>query len=91
MEASRMPDFPSLPATLHEAKRKVARVAMADLIGTSEPPDGYQDEYPFNALAHLKVFPEKWRQPLHDVIRFVYRYEKIPPESPQETRRRDVR
>ncbi|KKM23932.1 hypothetical protein LCGC14_1610260 [marine sediment metagenome] len=36
------------------AIRHVAQVAMADLIGTSEPPEGTDDQYPFNAVAWRK-------------------------------------
>lgn len=64
---------------IREAKLKVASVAMGDLYGGSEPPEGREDNYPFNACAWRDSYPEEWRDELEKVIRYVYRNEKIPP------------
>lgn len=64
--------------TLQEAKEKVARVAMGDLLGASEPPPGRADNYPFNACTWRDSFPVEWRPVLEQVIRYVYHNEKLP-------------
>lgn len=61
-----------------EAMLKVAKVAMADLIGCSEPPDGEPDRYPFNARACVDKLPEKWRADAERVITYVYHHEEMP-------------
>ncbi len=63
---------------IHEAKQKVAQIAMGDLLGMSEPPEGVPDNYPFNACAWRDWFPARWYDELENVIRFVYRNERIP-------------
>jgi len=66
--------------TLIEAKRKIARIAMSDLLGCSEAPEGMPDNYPFNALKWLDVYPQEWHDELHDTIVYVYHHEKLPSE-----------
>ena len=66
-----------------EAQRKIARVAMGDLIGTSEPPEGMPDQYPFNAPAWLPTFPAEWRDSLRAIIGDVYENEAIPDYIPK--------
>ena len=61
-----------------EAMLKVAKVAMADLIGCSEPPDGEPDRYPFNACAWADKLPKEWRADGERVITHVYHHEEIP-------------
>lgn len=60
------------------AARKVARVAMGDLLGASEPPTGVADAYPFNAPAWRDTYPSHWRPMLERVIQYVYSEESIP-------------
>lgn len=62
-----------------EAMLKVAKVAMADLIGCSEPPDGEPDRYPFNACAWVKKLRQEWQADAERIITYVYHYEAIPP------------
>lgn len=62
-----------------EAMQKIARVAMADLLGASEPPEGVEDKYPFNACAWRDSLPPEWRDEAEAVIRYVYHEEEIPP------------
>jgi hypothetical protein len=61
-----------------EAMRKVAQVAMADLVGCSEPPPGVADHYPFNALAWKKTLPNEWQADAEKVIVHVYHTETMP-------------
>jgi len=61
-----------------EAMLKVAKVAMADLIGCSEPPPGEADRYPFNACAWRDSLREEWRADAERVIVHVYHHEEIP-------------
>ena len=66
---------------MHAARQKVARVAMADLLGASTPPDGMTDNYPFNACAWRDYFTrvhEEWYDSLDRIIDFVYHNERIP-------------
>ncbi len=63
---------------LQDARDMVARVAMGDLLGMSEPPEGVQDNYPFNACAWRDWFAPEWRDELEDVIAFVYHNERLP-------------
>ena len=60
-----------------EAIRKVAQVAMADLIGCSEPPEGVDDNYPFNAVAWRKSLPEEWQAEAEQALIYVYHYERM--------------
>ena len=64
--------------TKQEALKKVACVAMADLFGCSEPPNGTPDSYPFNACRWRDTFPADWQHELEAVIRYVYHHEDIP-------------
>ena len=64
--------------TKNEALLKVARVAMADLIGCSEPPEGMPDHYPFNACAWRDALPLEWREEAEAVIGYVYCNEHVP-------------
>lgn len=64
--------------TYQEAMRKVARVAMADLLGYSEPPEGVRDEYPFNAVAWRKSLPVEWQRDAEAVLVYVYHHEEEP-------------
>ena len=61
-----------------EAMKKVAQVAMADLMGCSEPPPGVPDRYPFNALAWKKTLPAEWQADAERVIVHVYHTETMP-------------
>lgn len=61
-----------------EAMEKVAQVSMADLIGYSEPPEGMQDQYPFNALAWVKALRAEWQPDAHRIVVYVYHEEKMP-------------
>ncbi|MFW6125519.1 MAG: hypothetical protein ACOC58_00275 [Chloroflexota bacterium] len=61
-----------------EAMKKVAQVAMADLLGGSEPPPGMADNYPFNALAWKKTLPKEWQDDAERVITHVYHTETMP-------------
>ncbi len=61
-----------------EAMLKVAKVAMADLMGCSEPPEGEPDNYPFNACKHVDKLPVEWRADGERVITHVYHQEEIP-------------
>lgn len=61
-----------------QAIRHVAQVAMADLIGTSEPPDGADDQYPFNAVAWRKSLPADWQDEAEEALVFVYHNERMP-------------
>ena len=61
-----------------EAMKKVAQVAMADLLDSSEPPPGVADHYPFNALAWKKTLPDEWQADAERVIVHVYRTETMP-------------
>lgn len=60
------------------ALRKVARVAMGDLIGVSEAPEGIADNYPFNAPKYADQLPEPLRSEAHRIITYVYRQERMP-------------
>ena len=66
-----------------EALKKVARVAMADLMGYSEPPDGVEDNYPFNAVAWRKSLPLAWQREAEAVLVYVYHNEEIPEFIPK--------
>ena len=61
-----------------EAMKKVAQVAMGDLMGCSEPPPGVADHYPFNALAWKKTLPIEWQADAERVIVHVYHTETMP-------------
>ena len=61
-----------------EAMKRVAQVAMGDLIGYSEPPPGVPDNYPFNALAWKSTLPVEWRADAERVIVHVYHTETMP-------------
>ena len=61
-----------------KAMEKVARVALADLLGCSEPPDGVDDNYPFNAVAWVKSLPDEWQKSGHQIVIYVYHNEKMP-------------
>ena len=63
---------------LPEAKDKVARVAMGDLLGWSAPPEGVSDNYPFNACAWRDWYAPEWHDELEEIIRFVYHNERLP-------------
>ena len=60
------------------AIHKVAQVAMADLIGTSEPPEGVPDQYPFNAVAWRKSLPAEWQDEAEEALVYVYHNERMP-------------
>jgi len=65
----------------NEVKDMVGRVAMGDLVGASEPPEGVPDRYPFNACAWRDWFCEEhseWYDELDNVIAFVYHNERMP-------------
>lgn len=64
--------------THQEAMRKIAQVAMADLLGYSEPPEGEQDAYPFNAVAWRKSLPNEWQKDAEKVLVYVYHNERFP-------------
>jgi hypothetical protein len=64
--------------TLEDAKVKVGKVAMGDLFGASEAPEGVADNYPFNACTWRDSFPLEWQDELEQVIRFVYHNERLP-------------
>ena len=53
------------------AMEKVAKAAMGDLIGCSEPPEGVADNYPFNAPKWAESLPEEWRKDAHDIVAYV--------------------
>ena len=61
-----------------QAMLKVAHVAMADLMGCSEPPDGVPDNYPFNAVAWRKSLPTEWQRDAETVLVYVYHNEQMP-------------
>lgn len=61
-----------------EAIHKVAQVAMADLIGCSQPPDGVADQYPFNAVAWRKSLPSEWQEDAEAALCYVYHNERMP-------------
>lgn len=61
-----------------EAIRKVAQVAMGDLLGASEPPEGIADNYPFNACAWRDSLPEERQADAEQAIRYVYQNEQLP-------------
>ena len=61
-----------------KAMLKVAKVAIADLLGYSEPPEGQQDNYPFNAIAWKNSLPVEWQKDADRVIAHVYHHETIP-------------
>ena len=61
-----------------EAVRHVAQVAMADLLGCSAPPEGIEDNYPFNAVAWRKSLPQEWQAEAEEALRYVYHNEKMP-------------
>ncbi|KKN17574.1 hypothetical protein LCGC14_0964400 [marine sediment metagenome] len=61
-----------------QAIRHVAQVAMGDLLGMSEPPDGVADQYPFNAVAWRKSLPEEWQREAEEALVFVYHNERMP-------------
>ncbi len=63
---------------IEAAKRKIARIAMADLGGASVPPEGVADNYPFNACTWRDSFPTEWYDELEAVICFVYSNERLP-------------
>ncbi len=63
------------------AIRKVAQVAMADLIGCSEPPDGTPDNYPFNAVAWRKNLPLEWQDEAEAALAYVYHHDCLPNED----------
>lgn len=64
--------------TKDEAIRKVAKVALADLMGCSEPPDGTPDNYPFNAVAWRKSLPIAWQREAEEALVYVYHNDKLP-------------
>lgn len=64
----------TIPATLHKAKQRAARIAMADLLGTSG------DGYPFAAVKFRKSLPIDWQDEVEDVIVYVYHNETVPLE-----------
>lgn len=66
------------PQTLEEAQRRAANIAMGDLLGCSEPPEGVSDQYPFNAVAFMKTLPQDWQVPVDRVIAYVYHNEDRP-------------
>ena len=72
-----MGDMPS-GSVKERAIRHVAQVAMADLIGTSEPPEGTDDQYPFNAVAWRKSLPEEWQDEAEEALAYVYHNERMP-------------
>jgi len=61
-----------------KAMLQVAQVAMADLLGASEPPEGEPDRYPFNACAWVKKLPQEWQADGERIITYVYHHEKLP-------------
>lgn len=61
-----------------KAMQKVAQVAMGDLIGCSEPPEGVEDHYPFNAVAWRKSLPKEWQKDAERILVYVYHNEKMP-------------
>ncbi len=61
-----------------QAIRHVAQVAMGDLLGMSEPPDGVDDQYPFNAVAWRKSLPAEWQDEAEEALAFVYHNERMP-------------
>ncbi len=61
-----------------QAIRHVARVAMADLIGMSSPPDGVTDNYPFNAIAWKNSLPAEWQDEAEEALAYVYHNERMP-------------
>lgn len=61
-----------------KAMRKIAQVAMADLIGCSEPPEGKEDHYPFNAVAWRKTLPREWQADAERILVHVYHTETMP-------------
>ena len=67
-----------MTTTKEQAIRHVAQVAMADLIGTSEPPESVHDQYPFNAVAWRKSLPEDWQDEAEEALTYVYHNEKMP-------------
>lgn len=64
--------------TKQEALKHIAGVAMCDLLGCSEPPEGKHDQYPFNAVAHREVLPKEWQAEAEEVLAFVYHNERWP-------------
>jgi hypothetical protein len=60
------------------AMYKIAHVAMGDLLGASEPPEGVEDKYPFNAPAWRDSLPKDWREDAEKIICYVYHNEKMP-------------
>ena len=64
--------------TIQEAKRTAASIAVGDLLGYSEPPEGVEDNYPFNAVAYRKTLPKEWQAEVEDVIVYVYHHEQWP-------------
>jgi len=68
----------AMPSNRAQAIRYVAQVAMADLLGMSEPPDGIVDQYPFNAVAWRKSLPEEWQDESEEALAYVYHNEEMP-------------
>ena len=73
-----VPDSRRRTMNKQEAVRHVAQVAMADLLGCSAPPEGIEDNYPFNAVAWRKSLPQEWQAEAEEALRYVYHNEKMP-------------
>lgn len=61
-----------------KAMKKLADVAMGDLIGSSEPPPGSAESYPFNAVRWVDTLPAEWQAHGHWVVGQVYLTDRRP-------------
>ena len=67
--------------TLQEAKHKAANLAIGDLMGWSQPAEGLEDAYPFNADAFARSLPPVMCNKVLEVVAYVYHNEKRPPNE----------
>ena len=67
----------SMP-TLEEAKHTAADLAIGDLMGWSQPAEGLEDAYPFNADAYARSLPPVMCNEVLEVVAYVYHNERRP-------------
>ena len=63
---------------LWEARQIAADLAMGDLYGYSQPAEGLEDQYPFNADAFARSLPPAMCNEVLEVVAYVYHNERRP-------------
>ena len=51
---------------------------MANLLRTSQPPEGVADNYPFNAAAWVRVLFVEWEADGPRSVEYIYHQERMP-------------